>query len=49
MGQLMKAVETGSEPEISGRDNLGTMRLIEAAYRSAAEGRAVAIAEVEPT
>ena len=49
MGQLMKAVETDSEPEISGRDNLGTMRLIEAAYRSAAEGRAVAIAEVEPT
>jgi len=45
MGQLMKALETGSEPEISGRDNLKTMALIEAAYRSAAEGRAVAPAE----
>jgi len=45
MGQLMKALETGTEPEISGRDNLKTMALIEAAYRSAAEGRAVAPAE----
>jgi predicted dehydrogenase len=41
MGQLMKAIETGSEPEISGADNLHTMGLIEAAYRSAAERRAV--------
>ncbi len=48
MGQLMKAIETDTEPEISGRDNLGTMRLIEAAYRSATEGRAVALAEIEP-
>jgi len=41
MGQLMRAIEEGSEPEISGRDNLKTMALIEAAYRSATEGRAV--------
>jgi predicted dehydrogenase len=37
----MRAVETGTEPEISGHDNLKTMALIEAAYRSAREGRAV--------
>ena len=41
MAQLMRAVETGTEPEISGHDNLKTMALIEAAYRSAREGRAV--------
>ncbi len=45
MGQLMRAIAEGSEPELSGRDNLKTMALIEAAYRSAAEGRAVALAE----
>jgi predicted dehydrogenase len=41
MAQLMRAVETGTEPEISGYDNLKTMALLEAAYRSASEGRAV--------
>jgi predicted dehydrogenase len=35
-------VDSGSEVEISGRDNLGTMALLEAAYRSASEHRAVA-------
>ena len=38
MGQLLRAVETRSEPEISGRDNLRTMALVEAAYRAAATG-----------
>jgi predicted dehydrogenase len=46
MGQLMRAIETGAEPEISGRDNLRTMALIEAAYRSAETGAAVAVADV---
>ncbi len=46
MGQLMRALEEGVEPEISGRDNLKTMALIEAAYRSAAEGRAVSLATI---
>ena len=46
MAQLMAALETGGEPEIPGRDNLRTMALIEAAYRSVAEGRAVALAEI---
>jgi len=48
MGQLMRAIQDGTEPEISGRTTLGTMVLVEAAYRSAAEGRAVALVEVEP-
>lgn len=47
MGQLLRAVEEGSEPEISGRDNLHTMALVEAAYRSVDEGRAVSVKETE--
>lgn len=46
MAQLLCALETGSEPEISGRDNLGTMALVEACYRSAAEHRAVELTEI---
>lgn len=34
MAQLLCALEQGREPEISGRDNLDTMALVEAAYRS---------------
>ena len=41
MGQLMRALEEGTEPEISGADNLATLALLEAAYRSAEEGRAI--------
>lgn len=47
MGQLMRALEEGTTPELSGEANLGTMALIEAAYRSAAEGRAVKLSEVK--
>lgn len=46
MGQLLIAIETGTEPAISGRDNLRTMALVEAAYKSAEEHRAVAVAEI---
>lgn len=42
MAQLLVALETGTEPKISGRDNLKTMALVEAAYESAA--RAVRVA-----
>lgn len=45
MGQLMKAIETGSEPEIGGRDNLRTMALVEAAYRAVERRGAVELAE----
>src|SRR5256886_4326505 len=47
MAQLLIALETGKEPAISGRDNLKTMALVEAAYLSAAEFRSVAYDEIE--
>jgi len=46
MADLLIAVEQGSEPQISGRDNLQTMALVDAAYKSAAEHRAVSPAEI---
>lgn len=46
MAELMVAVENGAEPDCSGRDNLWTMALVDAAYLSAAEHRAVAPAEI---
>lgn len=46
MAQLLCALEEEREPEISGRDNLQTMALVEACYRSAAEHRAVALKEI---
>jgi predicted dehydrogenase len=45
MGQLMDAISQGAEPEISGRDNLGTMALMEACYRSLEERRVVYLDE----
>lgn len=46
MAQLLVALETNSEPEIGGEDNLKTMALVEACYRSAKEHRAVEINEI---
>jgi predicted dehydrogenase len=46
MAQLLAAVQTGSEPAIGGRDNLATMALVDACYRSVAEHRAVAPLEI---
>jgi predicted dehydrogenase len=43
---VLRAVADGDSPSISGRDNLGTMALLEAAYLSAAEGRAVDLSEI---
>jgi predicted dehydrogenase len=48
MGQLMMAVQEDAEPEISGRTTLRTMALVEAAYRSGREGRAVPLSETMP-
>ena len=45
MGELFLAIEQDREATISGRDNLKTMRLIEAGYRSAAERRTVRLDE----
>jgi predicted dehydrogenase len=42
MSQLLIALETGTTPAISGRDNLKTMALVEAAYRSVTEKRSIA-------
>ncbi|MDA0283675.1 MAG: Gfo/Idh/MocA family oxidoreductase [Planctomycetota bacterium] len=49
MAQLLVALETETEPEISGRENLGTMALVEACYRSVEEHRAVLIDEISET
>jgi predicted dehydrogenase len=46
MAQLLRAVEAGTEPEISGRDNLHTMALVESAYAAAATGSAVRPADL---
>ena len=35
---LLAAIATGGEPETSARDNLGTLRIIEALYRSGETG-----------
>ena len=46
MAQLLIALEEGSEPAISGHDNLRTMALVEGAYKSAAESRRVLLSEM---
>ena len=46
MADLMTAIETDTQPMCNGRDNLWTMALIDAAYQSAAQHRAVDPAEI---
>ena len=46
MEQLQHAVATGTEPALSVADNVRTMALVEAGYRSIAEGRTVRLAEI---
>jgi predicted dehydrogenase len=46
MAQLLVALEEETEPEISGKDNLKTMALVEACYLSAEQHRAVTISEI---
>jgi predicted dehydrogenase len=48
MEQLQYAIESGTIPELSLNDNLRTMALIEAAYRSLDESRAVRLEEFLP-
>ena len=45
MEQLQYALKTGSTPMLSAADNLRTMALVEAAYRSVQERRVVRLAE----
>jgi predicted dehydrogenase len=47
MEQLQYALKSGTEPALTGADNVRTMALIEAGYRSMAEGRAVRLAEFD--
>ncbi|MCX6625866.1 MAG: gfo/Idh/MocA family oxidoreductase, partial [Acidobacteria bacterium] len=42
----LDALATGTEPAISGRDNLHTMALVEAGYRSLDQHRPVDLAEI---
>ena len=46
MGMLLEALATDTEPAVSGRDNLKTMALVDACYRSIAEHRPVGIEEI---
>jgi predicted dehydrogenase len=39
-------LRTGREPATSGRDNLQTLALVEAAYRSAGTGRTMDLADL---
>ncbi|MFN0196267.1 MAG: Gfo/Idh/MocA family protein [Planctomycetaceae bacterium] len=46
MADLLCALEEGHPPDLNGDDNLHTMALVEACYRSAAEHRAVGLGEI---
>jgi predicted dehydrogenase len=46
MGMLLDALANGAEPAVSGRDNLKTMALLDACYKSIAEHRPVEIEEI---
>ena len=46
MADLMNAIASNTQPTVSGADNLGTMAVIEAGYRSIREHRPVQIAEI---
>ncbi len=47
MGELLDSLTEGRVPKIGGRQNLGTMALVDACYRSLDEHRAVRIQEIE--
>jgi|SRR5688572_404420 len=46
MASLMEAIQTDSEPLTSAKENLGTLRVVEAAYRSMNEARSVSPDEI---
>jgi predicted dehydrogenase len=45
--QLVESIEAGAEPESSGRGNLGTVAIMEAAARSMETGRAEPVEQIE--
>jgi predicted dehydrogenase len=46
MASLMEAIQTDGVPATDAADNLNTLRLVEAAYRSASENRSVRPSEI---
>jgi len=46
MASLMEAIQTGDEPVTSAKDNLGTLRVVDAAYLSMKEARSVSPSEI---
>jgi predicted dehydrogenase len=48
MAGLLRGLETGDQPDISGRDNLGTIALCEAVLASAGDHRVVELEEFRP-
>jgi predicted dehydrogenase len=46
MAGLLRAVESGAEPEISARDNIITIGCVEACYASIREERIVTLSEI---
>ena len=46
MASLMEAIQTDSEPVTSAKDNLGTLRVVQASYRSMNEARTVSPSEI---
>jgi predicted dehydrogenase len=46
MAELLVALETGTAPSLSGHDNLKTMALVDAAYASVGQGRAMSPANI---
>jgi predicted dehydrogenase len=49
MAQLLVAVEEGTEPEISGRDNIETIYLCEAVYRAARDHEVIRMSDMMGT
>jgi predicted dehydrogenase len=47
MGGLLRALETGTAPDISGRDNLGTIALCEAVIVASKEHRVVTMSQLQ--
>jgi predicted dehydrogenase len=47
MKRLVNAIETGTEPPHSGRDNLETMQIVDGAYLSADRGEPVTVEELK--
>ena len=45
--RLVDAVETGTEPPHSGRDNIETMQIVDGAYLSAERGEPVTVEELK--